>query len=304
MVFRGGIFPVTVPGATADGSPSAQVSIRYVTPDFFATLRIPLQRGRDVSDHDNSTAPFVTVVSASLAQRLWPGQDPIGRQLNVAFFDRTVVGVVGDISVRGLERTSEPQIYMPSEQVPDGGMTFFAPKDLVVRTSGNPTALAPQLRRIIHEVDSEQPVSDVRLLEDIILSETESRRAQLLVLGAFVVIAFLLAAVGIYGLLSFAVSTRTQEIGVRLAFGANQRDILSLFLRRGLVIGAIGIVIGAPLAYAMARGMGALLFGVEPADPLIYVGASLVTLAMTLAGSFGPAVRAARLDPAITIRAE
>ncbi len=304
MVFRGGIFPVTVPGAAADESLSAQASIRYVTPDFFNTLQIPVKRGRDISDRDTSTAPYVAVISESLAERLWPGQDPIGRQLNAVFFDRTVVGVVGDISVRGPERASEPQIYMSAQQVPDGGMIFFTPKDLVVRTTGNPTALAPELRRIVHGVDPEQPVSDVRLLEDITVSETESRRTQLRVLGAFVVIAILLAAVGIYGLLSFAVSTRTQEIGVRLALGANPRSILSMFLRRGLALGAMGIALGVPLAYVAARGMGALLFGVEPGDPLIYAGASLLAFVMTLVGSFGPALRAASVNPAIAIRSE
>lgn len=304
MVFRGGIFPVTVPGVAADESLSAQASIRYVTPDFFNTLQIPVKRGRDISDRDTSTAPYVAVISESLAERLWPGQDPIGRQLNAVFFDRTVVGVVGDISVRGPERASEPQIYMSAQQVPDGGMIFFTPKDLVVRTTGNPTALAPELRRIVHGVDLEQPVSDVRLLEDITVSETESRRTQLRVLGAFVVIAILLAAVGIYGLLSFAVSTRTQEIGVRLALGANPRSILSMFLRRGLALGAMGIALGVPLAYVAARGMGALLFGVEPGDPLIYAGASLLAFVMTLVGSFGPALRAASVDPAIAIRSE
>ncbi|HEY1403021.1 MAG TPA: chromate transporter [Pyrinomonadaceae bacterium] len=304
MVFRGGIFPVTVPGVAADKASSAQASIRFVTPDFFSTLQIPLRRGRDVSDRDSMTAPFVVVVSESLASRLWPGQDPIGQQLNVAFFDRMVVGVVGDISTRGLERSSEPQIYLPSQQVPDGGLPAFAPKDLVVHTAGNPASLAPALRHIIHEADPEQSISDVRPLEDIVLSETDSRRIQLRVLGAFTLIAFLLAAVGIYGLLSFTVSTRTQEVGIRLALGAKPRNILSMFLRQGLVLGVAGVVVGVPLAYLAARSMGALLFGVQPDDLLIYTGASLLVLLMTLLGSLGPAIRAARVNPAICIRSE
>ncbi len=304
MVFRGGIFPVSVPGAATDEASSVQATIRFVTPDFFATLGIPLRHGRDLSDRDTFKAPFVVVVSESLAQHLWPGQDPIGHQLNVAFFDRTVVGVVSDISTRGLERTSEPQIYLSSQQVPNGGLPAFAPKDLVVRASSNPASLAPALRRIIHEVDPEQSISDVRLLEDIILSQTESRRSQLRVLGAFTIIAFLLAAVGIYGLLSFAVSTRTQEVGVRLALGATPGNILSMFLRRGLTLGVGGLLIGVPLAYLATRSIGALLFNVEPNDLAIYAGASLLVLVMTLVGSFIPAVRAARVNPAISIRNE
>lgn len=304
MVFRGGIFPVTVPGTAIDESAPVQSTIRFVTPDFFTTLGIPLHRGRDVNDRDTFKAPFVAVISESLAQRLWPGQDPVGHQLNVAFFDRTVVGVVSDISTRGLERTSEPQVYLSSQQVQDGFLPFFSPKDLVIRTSGNPESLTPALREIIHEADPEQSISDVRMLEDIVLFQTDSRRSQIRVLGAFTIIAFLLAAVGIYGLLSFAVSTRTQEVGVRLALGATPANILNMFLRRGLMLGVWGLVIGVPLAYLAARGIGVLLFNVEPDDLMIYAGTSLLVLLMILVGSFIPAVRASRVSPTISIRNE
>jgi predicted permease len=303
MVFGGGIFPVGVPGAAAEGAP-ARATLRFVTPDFFTTLRIPLRRGRDVSDQDTLTAPPVVVISEGLAQRLWPGQDPIGQQLNVAFLNRTGVGVMGDISTRGLERTGEPQVYLPAQQLPPDTLTFFAPKDLVVHTTGNAGALTPALRHIIHEADPEQSVSDVRLLEDVVLSQTESRRTQLHIVGAFTFIAFLLSAVGIYGMLSFAVLTRTQEVGVRLALGAKPGNILSMFLREGLVLGVLGLAVGVPLAYLAARGMGSLLFSVEPGDLPTYASASLLVLAMALIGSFGPAIRAARVDPAISLRGE
>lgn len=305
MVFRGGIFPVTAPGTAADTQQTAvQTSIRFVTQDFFTTLSIPMRQGRDISDRDTGEAPSVTVISESLARRLWPNESPIGKQINVAFADRTVIGVVGDISVRGLERTSEPQVYLSSQQVADGALPFFSPKDLVVRTNGNVTSLAPAIRAIVHEVDPDQPVSSVRTLEDVLRSETETRRSQLNVLGTFAVIAFLLAAIGIYGLMSFTVSNRTQEVGVRLALGAQPRNILTMFLRRGLVLGIAGIVIGVPLAYLAARAMAAILFGVKPGDPLIYAGSSLLAMAMALAGSFWPALRAANVDPAVSIRNE
>jgi len=305
MVFRGGIFPVTAPGTAADTPQNAvQTSIRFVTQDFFSTLSIPIRQGRDISDRDTTNAPPVTVISESLARRLWPNESPIGKQINVAFADRTVVGVVGDISVRGLERTSEPQVYLSSQQVADNALPFFSPKDLVVRTSGNPAALAPAIRAIVHEVDPDQPVSSVRTLEEVLRLETESRRSQLNVLGTFALIAFLLAAIGIYGLMSFTVSNRTQEVGVRLALGAQPRNILTMFLRRGFVLGIVGVVIGVPLAYFAARGLGALLFGVKPGDPLIYLGASLLAMGMALAGSFWPALRASNVDPAISIRNE
>jgi ABC-type antimicrobial peptide transport system permease subunit len=142
------------------------------------------------------------------------------------------------------------------------------------------------------------------MLEDIVLLQTDYRRSQIRVLGAFTIIAFLLAAVGIYGLLSFAVSTRTQEVGVRLALGATPTNILNMFLRRGLMLGVWGLVIGVPLAYLAARGIGVLLFNVEPDDLMIYAGTSLLVLLMILIGSFIPAVRASRVSPTISIRNE
>lgn len=303
LVFQGGLFPVTVPGAAQEGSPVRGV-IRFVTPDYFNTLRIPIRSGRDVSEADTLQAPLVVVVSESLGKRLWPGQDPLGKQLNVASENRTVVGVVGDVMLRSLERTNEGQIYMPARQMPARGLVVFAPKDLALRTSGNVTSLAPALRQIIREVDTEQAISDVRPLEEVVSSRTASRRTQLRVVGAFTVIAFLLSAVGIYGLLSFAVLTRTQEVGVRLALGARPGNILGMFLRQGLLLAVLGLAVGVPLAYVAARGMSSVLFSVEPTDVMTYASACLLVLAMALIGSFGPAMRASRVDPAISIRGE
>jgi predicted permease len=304
MVMRGGIWPVKLPGMSEEDETRARASLRFVTPDFFKTLKVPLREGRDMSDGDTWNSPFVALVSESFARRYWKDQDPIGKHLEVAFFDRTVVGVVADISVRGLEESSEPQVYLSPQQVPNGGVPWFAPKDLVIRAEGNPAALAPALRRIIRQADPEQAISDVQLLEDIIAGETASRRAQLRVLGAFAIIAFLLAAVGIHGLLSFAVSSRTQEVGVRIALGATRSDILGMFLRQGLGLGLAGVTLAAPLAYTAARAMASLLFGVQPGDSTIYAAAALLALLMTLAGSLRPALRAAGVDPAITIRSE
>lgn len=303
LVFQGGVLPVTVPGAPQEGPP-VRGNIRFVSPDYFNTLRIPIHSGRGVSDDDTLQTPLVVVISESLAKRLWPGQDPLGKQLNVASGNRMVVGVAGEVLMRNLERSNEGQIYMPAGQMPARGLIFFAPKDLMVRTTGDAASLVPELRRIIREVDPEQAVADVRLLEDVVSSKTASRRTQLRVVVAFTVVAFLLSAVGIYGLLSFAVLTRTQEVGVRLALGARPGNILGMFLRQGLVLGVLGLLIGIPLAYAAARGMSSVLFSVEPTDVMTYASACLLVLTMTLIGSFGPAMRASRVDPAISIRAE
>lgn len=303
LVFGGGIFAATVPGIEDDPNTAPRVSIRFVTPDFFNALGIPLRRGRVLSDRDDGTAPSVTVISESLATRLWPGQDPIGRTLKVARVDRKVVGVVGNIEVRGLERVSEPQTYFPVEQI-GPGLTFYAPRDLAVRASGDAMALLPSLRKIIHDADPQLPVSDVRLLEDVVSAQTAPRRDQLLVLGTFATIALLLAAIGIHGLLSFIVSARTREVGVRVALGAARSTILGMFLRQGLLLGIAGVVVAVPLAYLAAHGMKAILFGVEPGDPLIYGSAGLLAMVMTLLGALRPALTAATIDPAIATRTE
>ncbi len=301
MTFPAGNLVVTVPGVTS--AEETRAHIRFVTPDYFRTMGIPVMRGRDVSEADHETASRVTVISASLARRLWPEQDPIGRQMRVVNIAWTVVGLVGNVAVRGLERESLPQAYFPYDQVPPT-MAFYAPKDLAMRASGDPMALAPAARDIIRSVNPDQAIADLRLLEAIVAAQTAPRRDQLLLLGTFAAIAFLLAAVGIHGLLSFIVTTRTREVGVRVALGAERGAILRMFLRQGVVLGVAGVAIALPLAYAAARGMRALLFGVEPTDPLIYALAAVLAMAMTLAGSLRPALRAATIDPASTIRTE
>jgi hypothetical protein len=231
-----------------------QAVIHFVTPGFFETLGIPLVRGRSFDDGDDADAPRVTVIGESLADRLWPEQDPLGRQLTMSGVTRTVVGVARNIAVRTIENASDAQIYFPGEQL---GATsiYYAPKDLLVRAGGNAAALAPAVRAIVHGADAAQAVSDVRLLDDLVRAQSAPRRDQLLVLGTFAAIAFLLAGIGIHGLLSFAVSSRLQEVGVRVALGAARRRILRMFLEQGMVLGVAGIAIGAPLAYLSAGGM-------------------------------------------------
>lgn len=165
-------------------------------------------------------------------------------------------------------------------------------------------ALMPALRRIIRRADSEQAISDVQMLSDVVAADTASRRAQVGALAVFAGVAILLAAVGIYGLLSFAVSSRTQEVGVRLALGAGRGTILGMFLRQGLFLGLAGVAFAIPVAYLAARSMASLLFGVSAGDTAVYSASAGLAIAMTLSGSLWPAMRAAALDPAITIRSE
>jgi predicted lysophospholipase L1 biosynthesis ABC-type transport system permease subunit len=243
-------------------------------------------------------------VSQSFARRYGPDQHPLGRHFQLAFHDRMVVGVVGDVRVRGLEGASEPQTYLPYKQAEDGAWVFYAPRNLAVRTSGAPSSLAPAIRRIIQSVDREQPVSDVQTLEQIVESKTASRTVQVRVLAAFAAIAFLLAGIGIHGLLSFAVSQRNREIGVRMALGAASGDILRMVMRQGVWVALAGVVPGLALAYVAARLMQALLAGVQPGDLPTFLSAAGLCLVMTLVGSFLPALRAVRIDPMTAIRTE
>ena len=306
MVMRGGIWPVAVDGKPVEvqRSGSHTASLRFVTPGFFATFGIPLHRGRDVGESDTIDAPFAAVVSESFVRRYWPNEDPLGRHFRMAFHDRAVVGVVGDIRVRGLERNSEPQVYLPYRQVEGGWLEGYAPKDLVIHSATGPGTLLPAVRQIIRRADSEQPVSDVRTMADIVEEETASRSAQVRVLGAFAAIAFLLAGVGIHGLLSFAVSRRTQEIGVRIALGAQPGEIVRMIVRQGALLAGAGVVPGVVLAYAAGRAMEGLLAGVRPGDALTFASMIGLCVLMTLLGSLLPALRAVRIDPIAAIRSE
>jgi putative ABC transport system permease protein len=303
MVMTGLITGVEVPGQPVLNRRAAGVSHRWVTPQYFRTLGIPLRRGRDVADSDTRDHAWVAVVSASFAERYWPGQDPIGQSLRHLGHMRTVVGVVGDVRVRGLERNSEPQMYLPATQAPDDMPGIFDPKDLVIRHTGQSQALVSAVRQIVRAVDSEQPISDVRTMEEVLAEDTASRRAQLQVLGVVAAVAVLLCGVGIYGLLAYTVSQRAQEIGVRLALGADASIVGRMIFADGMRLALFGIVPGVLAAYAAGRGMSALLFGVAPGDPATFAAAIGVILLITLAGSLVPAIRAVRVTPMSVLRA-
>ena len=304
MVMRGGIWSVDVPGQPSEPGRGHPVSLRFVTPGLFDALGIPLRAGRDVRLSDTNDEAFVAVVSASLVERHWPGQEAVGRTFTVAGRARTVVGVVGDVRVRGLERASEPQVYLPHQQVADASMQFYSPRELVVRSSGDPAALAPAVRRIVTRVDPQQPVSNVQTLAEVVASDTAPRSVQVRVLAGFAALALLLAGIGIHGLLAFTVSHRQLEFGVRVALGARPADILRLVLGQGVALAAMGVAAGLGLAWGMGRGLQALLAGVSPRDPLVFGAAAALALLMTAPGSVWPAVRAARVDPRAIMRAE
>jgi predicted permease len=304
MVWGGGIWPVGINGDLQERTAGHTASLRFATPDFFATMGIPVHAGRDVSESDGQGTPLVAVVSDSFVRQYWPGQEPLGRHFKFAFEDRMVVGVVGDVRVRGLERESEPQVYVPYKQMADNAMVFYAPKDLAIKASVPLDQLVPQVRAIIREADPQQPVASIRTMSEIVAANTASRTVQLRVLGVFAAIAMLLAGVGIHGLLSFTVSQRTLEIGVRMALGAQRRDILAMILKRSVALTVLGVIPGLALAYAAGRSLQTLLAGVAPADPLTFGTAILVTIAMATAGTLLPTLRAVRVDAIRAMRGE
>ena len=213
MVMRGGIWAVALPGKPNENRDQNTASLRFVTPGFFSTLKIPLRKGRDVGETDTAKSQMVAVVSESFVKQYFPSDDGLGHTFKFAFADRTIVGVVADIRVRGLERSSEPQVYLPYKQQPDNSVSNYTPKDLVVGASTPLEQLVPAVRAIIRRADPMQPIADVRPMTDIIDAETASRTVQVRVLAGFALVAFLLAAIGIHGVPRSPSRSGRREIG-------------------------------------------------------------------------------------------
>jgi putative ABC transport system permease protein len=301
--FRGGIWSVLIPG-TNQRDPHA--AARFITPGYFTAMRIPLLYGRDIEASDRAGGPMVAVVSESFVKQHWPGETGLGRSFGIRFgaLRFTIVGVAAHVRFRGLDRVSEPQMYFASAQMPDGSFTWFAPKDFMIAAASDPMELMPAIRRIVAGADPTQPISEVQTVADLVEDDTAARRTQLWVIGAFSAAAFLLASIGIHGLLSFAVSQRAVEIGLRRALGAQAGDIAWMVLGEAIVLAGVGAVIGLTGAYLLGRSMQALLAGVAAADARTMAGALGAACLMTLLGTLVPSIRALRVDPARTLRGE
>jgi predicted permease len=305
MVLTGGIAGVVIPGREPIAARRMGVGFRLVTEQYFQALGIPVRRGRDIEQTDTRDRALVAVVSQSFVDRYWPGQDPIGKTFEISNdTTRTVVGVVGDIKVRGLERTAEPQVYIPARQSAEVLGGLYVPKDLVIRAPRQGLGLAPAVREIVRQVDADQPISRLQMMEDVIDGQTAARSTQVRILGALAALALLLAGVGIHGLLAFTVAQRGREIGVRLALGAETSSVARMVVSEAARMAIIGIVPGVLGAYAAARAMSALLFGVPAADPLTISAAALACLATAVVGALRPALKAARVDPITALKSD
>jgi predicted lysophospholipase L1 biosynthesis ABC-type transport system permease subunit len=270
---------------------------------LFGAMGIQLHEGRDVVDSDTLDAPLVAVVSQSFVRQYLPGLDPIGRQFDFADAKRRIVGVVGNVRVRGLERESEPQVYLPHDQMPLRGRFGYSPRELVVKASVPPDTLLAPIRGIVRQIDPELPLS-MRTFDDIVAEQTGGRMAHIGVVGMFAALSLLLAGIGVHGVLSFAVSQRIPEFGVRIALGASPGRILAMVIRDGVVMASIGCILGLLLGYSVGRSMQSVLAGVQPGDIPTFASAMFLVFVMTVTGSFLPAVRAIRVNPTMSIRTE
>jgi len=283
--------------------PGAEPMTRYhiVTPDSFRTLRIPLLRGRDFTDRDDLTAPHVAIVNETLARTAFPGEDAIGRRLtspDAGPQPLTIVGVVGDAKHLRSTEPPQPQLYVAHYQFP---LIFTG---MVVRTSGPPMSVANDVRKAIWSVDKDQPMWGVRPLEDLVASTQGQPLFLATLLAVFAGIALLLAGVGIYGVMSYAVAQRTHEIGIRLALGASGRRVLGEVVARAARLTAAAVVIGLAAAIAGGRFAAAVLFGVTPTDPVTLALAAAVLAFVSLAACYVPARRASRVDPVVALAEE
>ncbi|NQW03207.1 MAG: ABC transporter permease [Acidobacteria bacterium] len=309
FTMTGGVWPVHVTGLPEDSANDMRASLRVVTPGFFRTLGIPLLSGRVIAETDRAEREPVAVVSQSFVDEYLPGGAPLGKTFDFAFMTRTVVGVAADIRVRGTEprHVSEPQVYVPHAQMADGSLPFYVPKDLLVRAAVSPIAvspmsLVPAIRRAIGTADPAQPVSDVVLLSDLVEQETAERSVQIRVIAAFAAVALLLAVVGIYGVLSFGVTQRLHEFGVRLALGATPQDIVMLVTRQTARLAVAGVGVGLIAGYVASRSIESLLVGVTAGDLMAYVVVGLLAGLTALVAGLAPARRAARVGAASVIR--
>ena len=288
-------------GRPATPEESDNAAYLATTPDYFRTLQVPLIAGRAFTDRDTDNTAKVVIVNETMARRLWPGQSPIGKHLTIwrdEKFPREIVGVVGETK-RSLDNDPSQQMYVPYAQDASWSSMSF-----VIRTSGDPASTSPAVRNEIRSLDKGAPVFNVRTMNDLLATSVAPRRTPMLLLSAFAAAALLLAMIGIYGVTAYYVTQRTQEIGIRMALGAQMSDVLKLVLRGGMTLAAIGIAVGLAGAFALTRWMTSLLFGVKPTDALTFIAVAVCLLVTALLACYLPARRATKVDPLVALRYE
>jgi putative ABC transport system permease protein len=300
---NGSTEPVAIEGRPAvEFAMQPEVAVRAISPGYFQTLRIPLLGGRDFNESDTLDRPDAVMISESMAREFWPNENAVGKRLILSFYPgklREVIGVVRDVKFRGLtSRESLAMIYVPLAQI-----TFWN-QALVVRTAGDPASAASAIAAAIHATDSGQPVRDVLALDEILAASLSQQQFSMLLLASFAALALILAAVGIYSVLAYAVRQRQREIGIRIALGAQLGDVLRMVVAEGMRPALIGVALGLAGALALSRVISSLIFGVSKSDPLTFMSVSALLATVALVASLLPAYRATRVDPIRALREE
>ncbi|MEJ7618633.1 MAG: FtsX-like permease family protein [Pyrinomonadaceae bacterium] len=305
LVLQGDSQGISIEGRPDPGPGKNPVVVtRVVSSHYFNTMGIQLLQGRQFGEQDRVDSPRVVVVSQEMARRFWSGEDPLGKRIKTGGANSPspwmeIVGVAKDVRQVRLDADPKPQMYVPYAQP-----IFFQPNHLVVRTDVEPRSLAATVRRTVWEIDKDQPVSNIRTMEDVLSESLARQRFSMLLLGIFAAVALVLAAVGIYGVMSYSVAQRTHEIGIRMALGAQASDVLKLAVGHGLKLVLIGLAIGLVAAFILTRVMSSLLFGVSATDPITFITISLILMSVAVLACFFPARRATKVDPLIALRYE
>jgi predicted permease len=276
---------------------------RIVGGHYFEAMEIPLRHGRFFNEQDDTTKPIAVLVDEYMADQLWPGQDPIGKRIHIVELPskdpwQTVVGVVGRVKQDSLDSDPRIAFYLAQTQFPTRAMT------VAVRGRTDPAAMLSASRNELRNLDPALPMYYVRTMEQRVNESLARRRFSMLLLGVFASVALALATIGIYGVLAYLVNQGTRELGIRIALGASQRNILNLVVRQGMALAFSGVTIGLAAAFLLTRLVRSLLFGVEATDPITFAGISLLLVMITLLASYIPAQRAARIDPLISLRCD
>jgi putative ABC transport system permease protein len=307
LTFKGNSGGITIEGRP-EPAPDERVIVitRTISPDYFRTMNTPVLKGRQFTPQDTPDGAPVVIISETAARQFWPGEDALGKRIKMGGFDSeepwlSVVGIVKDVRQFELDIDPKPQAYFPYTQMT---YSFLAPRDLVVRTSVDPISLAAVVRNEVWAVDKDQPVSNITTMNEILSGSVAKQRFNTLLLAIFAAVALVLAAVGIYGVISYSVTQRTHEIGIRMALGATSTDVLRLVVGQGFKLVTIGVAIGLVSAFILTRLMASLLFGVSATDPVTFVAISAVLVAVAMLASYIPARKATRVDPMIALRYE
>jgi putative ABC transport system permease protein len=304
LPFSGNEFNI---GVTIEGQPPLsaaerpRVFLRNVSSNYFESMGIPLRKGRNFSDSDNAGAPLAAIINETAARRFWPNEEPLGKRLKRGRPENpwiTVVGVVGSVSHTSLHVASQPELYLPYQQNPGHNLT------LVARTTSDPKTFAGAVRREVSSIDSDLPVSNLKFMDEIIGKSVAQPRVYALLLAIFAGLALVLASIGIYGVMSYTVTQRTHEIGIRMALGARPVDVLKLIVQQGMILGVAGIIIGLIASFALTRVISSQLYGITATDPMTFAAISILLILVVLLACCIPALRATKVDPMTAVRYE